>query len=305
MKQLFSAVLLVLSVLAPAAAYSQAQPADTTWTGETWRIISEVDFLLSQSAYSNNWAGSEFGALNWQLNSNTVAEKRILSKVFNKNTLKMSIGYTYAQDRVTNKWGSGDKTNDLIDLESTFRYMLGTIFEPILAFRGITQFVDQTDPEKDRPLNPLDLTESIGLAHTVVKQEDREWQYRVGVGARQLIDRDRFDPVALTRETFTQYDGGFEFVNDLRWPFADKKVVLVSKLTVFQGVKSTAKKDLQGTPQEDDWIYPDVNFENTLTSNVTKYVTVVLYVQALYDRQIDHGVRFKQILSLGFHFRLT
>jgi hypothetical protein len=304
MKRLFSILLLVLSVLAPAAARSQGQPADTTWTGETWRIISEVDLLLSQSAYSNNWAGSEFGSLNWQLNSNTVAEKRVFSKVFNKNTLKMSIGYTYAQDRVTNAWGSGDKTNDLIDLESTFRYMLGTVFEPIFAFRAITQFVDQTDPEKDRPLNPLDFTESIGLAHTVVKHEDREWQYRVGVAARQFIDRDRLDPVTLKRETFTQYDGGFEFVNDLRWPFADKKVVLVSKLTVFQGVMSTAKNDLKGTPQADDWMYPDVNFENTLTSHITKYLTVMLYVQSLYDRQVDRGLRFKQILSLGLHFKL-
>ena len=304
MKRSLSILLLVLSVLAPVAAFPQAQPADTTWTGETWRVISEVDLLLSQSAYSNNWAGSEFGSLNWQLNSNSVAEKKLFSKIFNKNTLKLSIGYTYSQDRVTNTWGSGDKTNDLVDFESTYRYLLGKPIEPIFALRAITQFVDQTDPENDRVFNPLDLTESIGLAHTLVKQEDREWQYRMGVAARQFIDRDRYDPVAMTRETFTQYDGGFEFVNDLRWPFAEKRVVLVSKLTVFEGVLSTAKSDLKGTPQEDDWLYPDINFENTLTSHVTQYLTVMLYVQALYDRQVDYGVRFKQILSLGLHFKL-
>ncbi len=304
MTRSLSILLLVLSVLAPAAAFPQAQPADTTWTGETWRILSELDLLVSQSAYSNNWAGSEFGSLNWQLNSNTVAEKKLSSKIFNKNTLKLSIGYTYSQDPETNKWDSGEKTNDLIDLESTYRYLLGKPIEPIFALRAITQFVDQTDPGHDRVFNPFDLTESIGLAHTVVKQEDREWQYRVGVAARQFVDRDRYDPVAVTRETYTQYDGGFEFVNDLRWPFAEKKVVLVSKLTVFEGVLSTAKSDLKGTPQEDDYLYPDVNFENTLTSYITKHLTFVLYVQALYDRQTNYGVRFKEILSLGLHFKL-
>jgi len=30
----------------------------------------------------------------------------------------------------------------------------------------------------------------------------------------------------------------------------------------------------------------------------------MLYVQALYDRQVDYGNRFKQILSLGLHFKL-
>jgi hypothetical protein len=73
---------------------------------------------------------------------------------------------------------------------------------------------------------------------------------------------------------------------------------------LFQGVLSSAKDDFKDTPQADDWKYPDINFENIFTSNITKYITVNLYVQMLYDRQIDHAARFKQTLALGLTYKL-
>ena len=43
--------------------------------------------------------------------------------------------------------------------------------------------------------------------------------------------------------------------------------------------------------------YPDINFENIISAQVTKYVVVNLYVQMLYDRQIDRAARFFRHLS--------
>jgi hypothetical protein len=279
----------------------------TAWVparAQGWKIDSDINLTLTQNAYSDNWEGGESGSLNWAINSNTVAEKQILAKVYNKNTLKLAYGLTYRQDVDTKKWGSGDKTTDLIDLESTYRYTMGTLLEPIFAFRGISQFRDESDPEKIRAVNPLDLTESVGVARTFIKDEKREWQTRVGVAAKQLINRDQLDPVAGTRKTETQTDGGFELVNDVRMPLAQEKIEWTSKLTVFQGVLSSVSDKVKGTPEANYWRYPDVNFENIFTSNVTKYIAVNLYVQLLYDRQIDANARFKQTLALALTYKL-
>jgi hypothetical protein len=238
------------------------------------------------------------------LASLTAAEKQVLAKVFNQNTLKLSYGVTYNQDPQTDRWGSGDKSTDLIDVESTYRITLGTFVEPIIALRVITQFLDQSDLTKDRWINPLDLTESIGGAKVFIKDEKRQWQTRLGIAARQIIDRDLLDPSSGTRSTETENSAGVELVNDLKTPMSEDRILLTSKLTVFQGFYSTARDDFKGTPQEDDWKYPDINFENIFSASITRHIEVNLYLQLLFDRQIDRGARFKQTLSLGLAYKL-
>ncbi|MEE9270340.1 MAG: DUF3078 domain-containing protein [Candidatus Krumholzibacteria bacterium] len=271
---------------------------------QSWKVSSDVHLTLTQNAYSDNWVGGESGSMSWTLTSLTVAEKQVLATVFNQNTLKLSYGLTYNQNPQTDKWGSGDKSTDLIDLESTYRITLGTFVEPIVAFRVITQFLDQSDPTKDRWINPLDLTESVGGAKVFIKDEERQWQTRLGIAARQIIDRDLLDPLSGTRSTETEISVGVELVNDLTTPISEDRILLTSKLTVFQGFFSTARDDFRGTPQEDDWKYPDINFENIFSASITRHIEVNLYVQLLFDRQIDRGVRFKQTLSLALAYNL-
>ena len=270
----------------------------------TWKIGSDINLTLTQNAYSDNWVGGESGSMSWTLTSLTTAEKQVLELVFNQNTLKLSYGLTYNQNPETHAWGSGDKSTDLIDLESTYRLTLGTFIEPIVALRVITQFIDQSDPTTDRLLNPLDLTESVGGARVFIKDDKRQWQTRLGIAARQIIDRDAFDPASGARATTTENSVGVELVNDLKTPISQDQILLTSKLTVFQGFYSTEADDFKGTPQEDDWKYPDINFENIFSASITRHIEVNLYLQLLFDRQIDRGVRFKQTLSLGLAYKL-
>jgi hypothetical protein len=274
---------------------------------EPWKILWDVNVTVTQNAYSDSWASGESGSLNWVANSNTVAEKQLLARVFNKNTLKLAYGVTYRQDPDSRRWDSGDNSTDLVDFESTYRLTLQTAVEPIFAFRLISQFRDESDPFKDRWFNPMELTESIGISRVFIKEETREWQTRIGIAAKQTIDRDVIlDPTnpASPRETQTQYEEGIELVNDLKTPLADDRITWISKLTVFQGLLNSEKDTFKGTPAEDDWRYPDINFENTFTSNVTTYIAVNLYVQMLYDRQIDRRARFKQTLSLALTYKI-
>jgi len=276
----------------------------TTAAADPWDLSSDLNLTLTQNAYSDNWEGGETGSLTWQFNSNSIAEKQLKSWLNNKNTLKLFFGQTHNQDKDTDKWMSPVKSTDLIDLESTFRFPLKNIVDPIIAFRAISQFVDQSDPSKDRWVNPVDLTESIGIARVFIKEEKREWIARFGVGFSQKINRDQLDPDTGTRETKTTTSEGFEFVNDFKTPLAEEKILFTSKLSVFQSVFSSEEEKLKGTPGEDDWKYPDINFENILTVNLTKYLIMNFYLQVLYDREISKAGRLKQTMALGVTYKL-
>lgn len=271
---------------------------------ESWKLSSDLNLTLTQNAYSNNWEGGETGSVTWQFNSNSSAERALKPWLTNKNTLKLFFGQTHNQDKDTDKWLSPVKSTDLIDLESTFRFPLGSFVDPIFALRAISQFWDQSDPAKERWANPVNLTESIGIARVFIKEEKREWISRFGAGFSQNINRDRLDPDSGTRETDIITNEGFEFVNDFKTPLAEDKILFTSKLSVFQSVFSSEDEKLKGTTGENDWKYPDVNFENILTINLTKYLIMNFYAQILYDREISRSGRFKQTMSLGITYKL-
>jgi hypothetical protein len=271
---------------------------------ESWKLAADMNLTLTQNAFSNNWVGGESGSLAWQFQSNSSAENQLNSWADNKNTLKLLFGQTHNQDKDTEKWLSPIKSADLIDFESTLRFTLGKFVDPIAALRVITQFLDQSDPAKDRIANPLDVTETVGIAKVFIKQEREEWLARVGGGFRQKINRDMLNPATLLRETKTENTAGFEFVNDYKISSADEKLSYINKLTVFSSVYSSESDKLKGTPRKDDWKYPDVNFENTLNIKLAKYLVMNFYIQVLYDREIDLAGRYLETLSLGLTYKL-
>lgn len=153
-------------------------------------------------------------------------------------------------------------------------------------------------------LNPMILTESAGVARVLIKEEDREWSTRLGAAIRQHIDRDVLIEGETERETLSTSDGGLQFVSELRTPLADGAITLTSDLTIFQALYYSDSDALEGLPGADDWKSPDVNWENNFSAAVTDYIVVNLYLQMLYDRQIDDGFRLKETLSFGFTFKL-
>lgn len=274
-------------------------------TSEPWMTTSETSLMLTQNAYSDNWAGEETGSISWALNSKTVLERQIHTRVNNKNTFKFSFGQTHSQDGETRKWEKPVKSTDLIDLETMFRFTYGLFIDPFASGRVESQFLDKSDITYARYVNPLKFTESVGLARAIFKDEKREWTARLGAGFRQYLDRDVLvDSLSEERETQTANDGGIEFVNELSIPFADDRVTLSNKLTVFQALFYSESEQLAGLSNEDYWKAPDVNWENILTASITRYLMVNLYTQLLYDKEIDLGARFKQTLSLGITYKV-
>lgn len=272
---------------------------------DPWKVSVDANITLTQNAYSDNWVGGEAGNLSWTFNSNSLAEKQLNSKINNKNTLTLSFGQTHYQDKETKKWAKPDKSTDLIDFETVFRFTLGGFVDPFVAGRVETQFYDVSDPQKSRILNPVTFTESFGIARVWIKQEKREWTTRLGMGLRQHLDRQALvDALAGKRGNKTSNDGGLLLVDDFKTPLAHEKITYTSKLTVFQALFYSESKKLKGLPNQDYWKSTDVNWENIFSASITKYLMVNLYVQFLYDKEVRLGGRLKQTLSLGLTYKL-
>lgn len=280
----------------------------STLSASPWTLSVDANLTLTQNAYSNNWAGGEAGLLAWALNSNSLAEKQLSPKLNNKNTLKLAFGQIYNQDQNTKEWLDPVKSTDLIDFESVLRFTLGGFVDPFASARLETQFLDVSDTSKNRIFNPINLTEAIGVAKVLVKAEKRELTSRLGFGLKQIINREVLVDTHYFREgrrvTQTTNYGGITFVTDFNTPLAQEKITYTGKLSIFEAVYYSEADELKGLPNENYWQYPDVNWENIFTASITKYLMVNLYLQMLYDKEIDDAVRLKETMGLGLTFKL-
>ncbi|MDD5491571.1 MAG: DUF3078 domain-containing protein [bacterium] len=272
---------------------------------DPWKVTIEDSLMINQNSYSNNWAGSETGSLSWTANSNTLAEKQMTSKLNSRNTVKLSYGLTYNQDKVTNKWGAPVKSTDLIDAESVLRFTLGKIVDPFTAFRFESQFLDTSDMAKTRYINPTTFTESAGIAKILIKQDKKEWLTRLGLALKQKTDRSHLDPNTLERKDKTESSGGIQFVSNFTSPYSENKITYSNNLTLYQALVNSVAESLKGQPNENYWKTVDVNWEHILSVNISKYVMVNFYAQLLYDKEIALGGRFKENLALGVTYKLS
>jgi hypothetical protein len=274
-------------------------------SAEPWGLSVDASLMLTETAYSDSWVGGEAGSISWALNSNSLAERQLSPVVHTKNTLKLAFGQTHSQDEESKDWAKPVKSTDLIDLESVLRLTLGGFVDPFLAARAESQFLDASEVEHKKYVNPLKLTESAGVARVLIGLEELEWTARLGAGLRQHVNRDVLvDSASFTRETQTANDGGLEFVTDFKSILADERITYTSKLSIFQALFYSESDELEGLPNEDYWKSPDINWENIFTANITNYLMVNLYSQILYDREIDRRGRIKQTLSLGLTYKL-
>jgi hypothetical protein len=270
-----------------------------------WKTVSETSIMLTQNAYSDNWAGEETGSVSWVLNSRTVLERELHARVNNKNTFKFSFGQTHNQEKDTKAWQPPVKSTDLIDVETLFRFAIGFFVDPFASGGLESQFLDRSDALKTRYVNPSKITESLGLARVFLKDEKKDWTARFGVGFRQYVNRDFLaDSLSGERTTETAIDGGIEFVNELATPLADERITLSNKLVIFKALFYSKSDELEGLISENYWKAPDVNWENAVTASVTSYLMVNLYTQLLYDKELSLGARFKQTLSLGVTYKV-
>lgn len=270
-----------------------------------WNPAVDVMLTLTQNAYSDNWVSGDVGSINWVGTSNLGLEKQFTVPWRWRNTLKLAYGQTHNQDRDTRNWKRPFKSTDLVDFESLLRYQKwAMILEPYIAFRLITQFEDAKYENYKLHFNPIDLTESFGAARTLYKRDKDEFVGRLGFGLRQRIMRGPDSTFSKT-ETETSNDGGLELVIDGKYKIpTTSPITWVTKLTTFKAFVYSKADELKGKENEDYWKAVDVNWENTFSAQLSKFLAVSLYVQWLYDKEIEKGGRFKETLSLNFTWKI-
>lgn len=289
----------ILFVVVAVLAWSLAGSANA----DPWKASVDANLTMTQNQYSNNWVGGELGSLSWVLNSNSVAERQFNPKLNDRTTLLLAFGQTHSQNKDTKSWERPFKSTDKIEFETVFRFTLGWFVDPFASGRIETEFLDQSDPENERVVNPAVFIESAGVARVLSKTEKREWTMRLGGAFRQNLNRNARDPVTDVKKTTTTNDGGILFVNEFTSPISGNRMTIMSRLSVYQAFFNSKAEELEGFPNADFWKAPDVNFENTFTANITKYVMVNLYVQILYDKEVSLGGRYRQTLALGLTYK--
>jgi len=270
---------------------------------EPWSRSFDTDFTLTQNSYSDSWAGGEAGSISWVWNANGLFKKALSAKFTFRNTSKLSFGQTHIQDKSTKKWASPDKSTDLIDIENLGLFTLNAYVDPFVGVRFESQFLDASVPGLNRYLSPLKITESAGIAREFLKAEKNELLSRLGFAFRQILTQQVTDTLMKEYETKTTNDGGIESVTDLKLTMA-QNLNFTSKLSLYKALFFSQANDVKGTPRENYWKAIDINWENRVSASVVKYMTVSLYMQLLYDKEINLKGRFKQTLALGLTYKL-
>lgn len=269
---------------------------------EPWKITSDASLSLSQSSYSDNWAGTELGSISWTASSNSAAEKQLTDIMHNRTTLKLSFGQTH-QQRINTEgdkdWSKPEKSNDKIDLESLLRFTLQTYVDPFVAARWESQFLDLSDPTKTRIINPSRFTESAGIIRNFIAEENHTLSARLGAAFRQNVDRDAWVD-ENTRETVTTNDGGIQFIAEYMRRFLPQDILYNSRLEVFQALFNSEEDELPN----DDWKAVDVKWQHTLSTKIWSIVNAGLLFELVYDKEQDQDVQFRQTLGLGVFFQL-
>jgi hypothetical protein len=334
-------LLLFLALLASVPA-GTARAADETVPGP-WSFGAIVGLNLSQSAFSDNWAGGDKGSIAWVLKSDLKAERQFNMSFHWANNLQLAYGQTAQQTTTASgkkRWDQPDKTTDLIQFESLARFTLQKWVDPYVGARLDSQFLDQSDAfERDLMFHPLRLKETGGVARVFEKTETTELISRVGFGFRQTLARTFTDATGATDDTegFTTNDGGFEFQTNATYPLSGDRIQYKGELLVFLPVFYSQSDELEdydalaaaANPAHEEvadfWKAPDVNFQNTFDAKITEWLAVNLYAQWIYDKfdaatevdpmlpladvdaKVQSAVRkagqFKQTLALALSYR--
>jgi len=287
MKQI--SIFLIMLAVAVSGATSKAEP---------WKKSLDTDFTMTQNAYSDSWTGGEAGSISWTWNAKGEFENQLSPKFNFKNTSKLSFGQTHIQDKATKNWAKPQKSTDLIDIENVGRFTMGWVVDPYAAFRLESQFLDASSPYKNLYFNPMKLTESAGASRKFYNTEKSELLSRLGFAVRQIITKAVIDTLGNTESNSTN-DGGFESVTDLKLTLSET-MKFTSKLSLYKAIFFSESD----ADTADNWKTVDVNWENQISVSVIKYVTVSLYTQLLYDKEIVDKGRFKQTLALGLTYKL-
>lgn len=335
-KWLGSACVALLLLTGAAATVAAEEPSDA------WERDFEVGLNILQSSYSDNWNGGEKGSIVWAARFDGMMQRQLTELTHWRNTLKLVYGQTHQQDRVNGElvWQRPDKSDDIIDFESLFRFTPETWVDPFVSLQFKSMFRDLTDPSgRTLNLNPMTFKETAGVARELINEDERFMMTRLGIAFSQSRRSTFLEPTPSEEtEAEMTHEVAAEMVTEYRDKVLEDQVHWESKLTlalpfVYSG-KSIFEDDLTGAQlasyglPEDIADYTttlDVDWENTFTAQITSLISVKLFVRWVYMKYdntvkpvveegdllnadavgaaIRKAGQFKQTLALGLTYK--
>jgi len=333
------ALALVLgAVIAAPAATALAQDEEEAPPMGVWQREVKLGLNILQSSYSQNWNGGDKGSVVWNGSLDARFENQFDERNNWRNTLKLAYGQTHDQERAEDGslyWKRPDKTDDIIDFESLYRRTLPAGWDPYASLGFKSMFEDRNDPlGRIINFNPLTFKASVGIFRKFIDQEKRQFSARVGLaGIRNRRAFFTADAPATDTRSETSNELAAEAIVEYKVGALDARVDWESKLTLTQPFVYSGKSGFEDgfnsvLPVPDDiasyTTTLDVDWENTFTANITKVISVKLFVRWVYDKydntvkpvvengdlvnetDVQGAIRkagqFKQTLALGFGY---
>ncbi len=240
---------------------------------------------LTQTSF-DNWAQGGENSFAWQLNFNfkfvNDQEKSNWA-----NTGKFTYGSTKSGDQEMRK------SIDEIKLETVYTYKLANFLDPFVAATGETQFTPgynyATEPKTQISafVDPVFLRESAGLGY----KPNEIIQTRLGGAMKQTIVQSTDYPVNFADDPETtdkiekiKNELGVESVTDVNWKVTET-TLFTSKLELFSALEAFDKTD--------------VNWDNLISTKISKYFNVNFNFKLFYDKDISPKRQIKQAIALG------
>jgi hypothetical protein len=254
----------------------------------------------SFNTYTDNWDGGESGSLSWISQINFNGKRQLNKFLLNENTIKLSFGETRQQNEKDRLWSKAKKASDEIDLESVLNFTLNIFVDPFIALKIQSTFWDITDTLRTRYINPVTVTESFGLARSIVEKDAAKWNVRLGGAVREFVDRKALNPKTLKRETSKTVDGGIEFVSNFKASNKSGLVNYSNQLTIIEALVNSKSDELLN----DYWKYPDIEWDHIIGFTISKYLMATMNLTVKYDREKDIDPGFKTSSTLGLTYSI-
>ena len=266
------------------------QSTDTTLKPlpESWKQSLVTALTITQQSYSD-WAQGGQDALAYNVSFDG-------RSTYTSGPINWSTAYKFAFGQTRLGGAEIRKTDDRIDFETVLTYLVSNYVNPYVATSLKTQFASGFKYDKGGTATPISkffdpgyVTESLGAGYQFLP----EIRTRLGVALRQIVTSDFFalyaDDPKTTQHERVKYEDGFESVTDVQWAL-ESNVLFTSKLEAFASIRPGDKVVLRG--------------DNTVTTKVGRYVTLVLNFQFINDRVVNPHTQFKETMAIGLSYTL-
>ncbi len=258
-------------------AFAQESKKETPKYGWQKELVGNLNF--TQNTF-DNWKQGGENSWAWQLNINGKWVND--QKNYNwENTLKINYGKTKVGD------AASKKSTDEINITSVYTYKMGIYVNPFISFNGRTQFTTGYKYEADSSyaistfMDPGYFVQTLGLGYA----PNNHIKTRLGAAFKETF-ASKYSDLYSDGQT-TRVEFGANSVTELNFKLA-QNILYTGKIELFSNFKAFNQID--------------VNWDNLLASQITKYINVTFNVKLFYDRDVSVKRQLQEVLAVGLTY---